>query len=140
MDWLDLRNGLARQPPFAYRLATPALAGLLEHVTGNIDSAFYIPHVFFCLVAAAFLLGLCIQVLSGSLVPGLVAIAVFMTNPAIGQVNLAGYMLTDPLALLLTAVAVYALVTRKPAVFSSLPAWSAFSTGSRYCHWSCAIR
>lgn len=113
--WYDMRNGLARQPPFAYRLLTPALARLVEPALG-INGAFYFWTVA-ALMGAAFTMGLCIHRLTGALVPAATAVVLFALDVATARLHLVRYMLTDPIALFLTVLAVYALITRRPVMF-----------------------
>jgi len=113
--WYDMRNGLARQPPFAYRLLTPALARLVEPALG-INGAFYFWTVA-ALTAAAFTIGLCIYRLTHALLPAAMGVAVLALDPATARLHLVRYMLTDPIALFLTVLAVYALITRRPVMF-----------------------
>jgi hypothetical protein len=113
--WLDEANGLARQPPYAYRIVTPAIARGLASVIG-INAGFYVL-TFAALVAAALLMGLSVFALTGALLPSAVAVALVALNPATAHLDLYDYMLTDPVALCLVALAVYALITRRPVVF-----------------------
>jgi hypothetical protein len=114
--WYEMRNGLARQPPFAYRLLTPVLARLVEPVFG-INGAFYFWTVT-ALMAAAFTMGLCIyRLTNAALLPAAAGVALLALDPATARLHLVRYMLTDPIALFLTVLAVYALITRRPVLF-----------------------
>lgn len=113
--WYDMRNGLAHQPPFAYRLLTPALARLVEPALG-INAAFYFWTVA-ALMAAAFTMGLCLYRLTDALLPAAAAVVLLALDFATARLHLVRYMLTDPIALFLTVLAVYALIRRRPVMF-----------------------
>jgi hypothetical protein len=115
--WLDPRNGLRRQPPFAYRIVTPLLARAASVPIG-IDSAYYLVS-FLALAGAATFVGLAIFELAGSLIPALAGAVAFLVNPFTAPFNLRDYMLTDPMAFLLSALAIWALVKRRPVLFFS---------------------
>jgi hypothetical protein len=114
--FLDARDGLSRQPPYAYRVVTPLVARVLFTATGNIDAAFY-AITFVSLAGAALFLALSVYALAGSVVPAIVAELLFVANPVTDRFNFEIYMLTDPLAFFLTAVAIFALVRRRPILF-----------------------
>jgi hypothetical protein len=117
ISWLDLRNGLRRQPPYAYRVVTPLLARTIAFVTGDINIGFYLI-TFTSLVGAAFFLALSVYVGIWHPVPAVLAIAVFATSVPVTY-NLWDYMLTDPMAFLLAGIAIFALIRRKPLLFFS---------------------
>ena len=77
--WLDPRNGLGRQPPFAYRIVTPLLARGVAIAVG-IDAAYYLVS-FLALAGAAYFVGLSIFELTGSLIPAVAGVIVFLVNP-----------------------------------------------------------
>jgi len=114
--FLDPRNGLGRQPPYAYRVVTPLLARSVAAVTGDIESAFYAISFGF-LVLAGLLIGLTVLEVAGSVVLGSLAAALFAFSPATARADLSQFMLTDPLAFCLAALAVFALVRRNRLVF-----------------------
>ncbi|MDP9318105.1 MAG: hypothetical protein M3O94_03325, partial [Actinomycetota bacterium] len=114
--FLAIRNGLRRQPPYAYRVVTPLLARALFSLTGSIDSAFYII-TFASLAGAAFFLALTVYSVAGSIAAAATAILLFALNPTTGRFNFYVYILTDPLAFFLTAIAIFALVRRRRGLF-----------------------
>jgi hypothetical protein len=114
--FLDPRNGLSRQPPYVYRVVTPLLARSVAAVTGGIESGFYaISFVF--LVLAGLFIGLTVLEVAGSVVLGSLAAGAFAFSPATARADLSQFMLTDPLAFCLAALAVFALVRRNRLVF-----------------------
>ena len=115
LSWLHLGNGFSRQPPFVYRVATPLLARAVAYVTG-INVAYYLVS-FLALAAAALFIGLSIFELTGSEVPAVAGVILFIVNPFSANFNLFDYMLTDPMAFFLAALAIWALVKRKRFLF-----------------------
>jgi hypothetical protein len=113
--WLDHRNGLARQPPYVYRVVTPLLARAIAPITG-IDDAYWLISLL-ALAGAATFLGLTALRLTGSAVPAVVVVAAFLTDPPTARWNLNDFMLTDPMAFFLTALAIWALVERRRVLF-----------------------
>ena len=113
--WLDPRNGLARQPPYVYRVVTPLLARAISPITGINDAYWVIALV--ALAGAATLLGLTSLRITGSAVPAVVVVGAFLTDPSTARWNLNDFMLTDPMAFFLTALALWALVHRRQGVF-----------------------
>ncbi len=113
--WLDHRNGLARQPPYVYRVVTPLLARALSPMTG-IDDAYWLISLL-ALAGAATFLGLTALRITGSAVPAVVVVAAFLTDPPTARWNLNDFMLTDPMAFFLTALAIWALVERRRSLF-----------------------
>jgi hypothetical protein len=114
--WHDLRNGLRRQPPFAYRIVTPLVARGIFSLTGNISVSFYVLTLL-SLVGAGFFLALSIYSLTESTAAALLGLLVFNLNPASTSVNLWDYMLTDPLAFLLVSISLFALIRRQRVLF-----------------------
>jgi hypothetical protein len=114
--FLDPRNGLGRQPPYAYRPVTPLLARAVSSVTGDIEPAFY-AITLVCLVLAGAFIGLTVLELVGSTALACLAVLLFALSPATARIDLSEYMLTDPLSFLLAALAVYALVRRNRPLF-----------------------
>jgi hypothetical protein len=113
--WLDHRNGLARQPPYVYRVVTPLLARAISPITG-IDDAYWLISLL-ALAGAATFVGLTALRITGSAVPAVVVVAAFLTDPPTARWNLNDFMLTDPMAFFLTALAIWALVQRRQALF-----------------------
>ena len=113
--WLDHRNGLARQPPYVYRVVTPLLARAISPMTG-IDDAYWLVSLL-ALAGAATFLGLTALRITGSAVPAVVVVAAFLTDPPTARWNLNDFMLTDPMAFFLTALAIWALVERRRSLF-----------------------
>jgi hypothetical protein len=113
--WLDQRNGLSRQPPYVYRIVTPLLARAIAPATG-IDGAYYLISLL-ALGGAAVFLGLAAHRITGSVVPAVLAIAAFLTDAPTARYNLNDYMLTDPMAFFLASFAIWALLTRRRALF-----------------------
>ena len=113
--WLDHRNGLARQPPYVYRVVTPLLARALAPITG-IDDAYWLISLF-ALAGAATFLGLTALRITGSAAPAVLVVAAFLTDPPTARWNLNDFMLTDPMAFFLTALAIWALVQQRRGLF-----------------------
>jgi hypothetical protein len=113
--WLDQRNGLARQPPYVYRVVTPLLARALAPATG-IDDAYWLISLL-ALGAAAVLLGLAALRITGSAIPAVLGVTAFLTDPPTARWNLNDFMLTDPMAFFLATLAIWALLTRRRSVF-----------------------
>jgi hypothetical protein len=109
------KDGLNRQPPYVYRVVTPLLARGIAYATG-INTAYYLIS-FWALVGAAVFIGLAIYEMTGSQVPSVAGAILFLSNWWTARFNLADYMLTDPIAFFLNAIAVWALVRRKRTLF-----------------------
>jgi hypothetical protein len=77
--WLDHRNGLARQPPYVYRVVTPLLARAISPMTG-IDDAYWLISLL-ALAGAARFLGLTALRITDSAAPSVVVVAAFLTDP-----------------------------------------------------------
>jgi hypothetical protein len=107
--------GLNHLPPYVYRIVTPLLARLIASTT-NINVAYYIITTL-ALAAAALFIGLSILELTGSEVPALAGMVLFVANPFSAKFNLRDYMLTDPMAFFLAALAIWALVSRRRFLF-----------------------
>jgi hypothetical protein len=114
--WLSLQNGLAHQPPYAYRMVSPILARALSYAFGSINPGFYVLSLL-ALTGAAFVTGLVTYKLTDSLVPAIAGVLAFVAVPTTHRFNLWHYMLTDPMAFLLAAVATLALVIRRRWLF-----------------------
>ncbi len=108
-------NGLNRQPPYVFRIVTPLLARSVAYATG-IDAAYYLIS-FLALAGAALFIGLSIFKLTGSEIPAMAGAVLFLVHPYSARFNLQRFMLTDPLAFFLTALAIWALVERKRMLF-----------------------
>lgn len=106
---------LNRVPPYVYRVVTPLSARGVAYATG-IDAAYYLIS-FLALAGAAVLIGLSILELSGSVIPALAGVVLFLINPWTAKFNLWDYMLTDPMAFFFTALAIWALVKRNRPLF-----------------------
>ena len=107
--------GLNHPPPYVYRVVTPLLARAIAFVTG-INVAYYLIS-FLALAAAALFIGLSILELTGSEVPALAGMSLFVVHPFSDRFNLWDYMLTDPMAFFFVALAIWALVKRKRFLF-----------------------
>ena len=123
-----IRYGLNHLPPFVYRVVTPLLARSIAYVTG-IDAAYYLIS-FFALAAAAIFIGLSILELSESIIPALAGAVVFLVNPYTVRYNLWDYMLTDPMAFFLAALAIWALVKRNRTLFFAACAVGVLNKGT----------
>jgi hypothetical protein len=108
-------NRLNRQPPYVFRIVTPLLARLVAYATG-INAAYYLIS-FLALAGAAVFIALSIFKLTGSQIPAMAGAVLFLVHPYSARFNLHRFMLTDPLAFLLTALAIWALVQRKRGLF-----------------------
>src|SRR6266511_4273075 len=108
-------NGLNRQPPYVFRIVTPLLARSVAYAPG-IDAAYYLIS-FLALAGAALFIGLSIFKLTGSEIPAMAGAVLFLVHPYSARFNLQRFMLTDPLAFFLTALAIWALVERKRMLF-----------------------
>ena len=111
----QIRYGLNHLAPYVYRVMTPLLARSIAYVT-SIRVAYYLIS-FLALAAAALFTGLSIFELTGSEVPALAGVILFVVNPFTAKFYFWDYMLTDPMAFFLTALAIWALVTRKRFLF-----------------------
>jgi hypothetical protein len=111
----DPLNGLSRQPPYVYRVLTPLLARSFAFVVG-IEAGYYVL-AFLAFVGTLLFMALSIYELTGSKIPAAAGAILFLVSPWTMMNNLHHYMLTDPMAFFLTAVAIWALTTRRRALF-----------------------
>lgn len=114
-DWYDPLTGLNRTPPYEYRVLTPLLARTISLATG-IEAAYYLIS-FMTLAGAAFFVALSILELTRSLVPAAAAATLFLVSQYTASINLTRYMMIDPMALFLAALAIWALVKRNRLLF-----------------------
>jgi hypothetical protein len=115
--WFDPANGLTHQPPYAYR----PLAPLLARVSG------FFPLTFLALLITGTLTGLAALRLTGKLWVALLPATALLLNDWISGFYLRDYMLTDPLAYALTALAVLLLLARRRALFFLTAALALFA-------------
>ena len=115
IEFLDRRNGLNRQPPYAYRIVTPLLARVFYAVTGDINASFYAV-TFVGLSGAMFFLAVAVLGVTRTLFRALIAASILAAGPPT-RVLLRNYMLVDPLSYLFIGLAVLALVIRRRWLF-----------------------
>ncbi len=124
-NWLDLSrpelNRLSlddhRMPPYAYRIVAPFLARLLGlPFSDDISRGFYLLTVL-SLAITTVLVGLIVYLASHRLINAVLAVAVFGLHPWLTGFNLWDYMLPDPLAYALIAVAALALIRHHLPLF-----------------------
>ncbi len=111
----ELKYHLNHLPPYVYRIVTPLLARLIASVS-TIDVAYYLITLL-ALAGAAVFTGLSILEVTQAVVPAIAGVVVFLVNPYSTGFNLRDFMLTDPMAFLLAALAVWALVRRNRGLF-----------------------
>lgn len=109
------RNGFNRTPPYIYRVLTPLLARLIAFAV-DINVAYYLISLF-ALAGTAFLIGLTIFELSGSIVPAMAGVFLFTANPWTVKFHLFRYMMVDPMMFFFVALAIWAIVKRNRWLF-----------------------
>jgi hypothetical protein len=115
--WMDARNGLARQPPYVYRVMTPLLARGLARIAfdGDVTPAFYLIAVA-SIGLTLIMTALAAHAASGSVVLALLAMGVIALAWPF-QFSLWDFMLPDALSFGLISLGVYLLIRRQKVAF-----------------------
>lgn len=116
-QWLEQANGLNRQPPYVYRVATPLLVRAVTPLfAGDLHRGFYAV-TFAALFLAAFVMAILIYLITRSTAAALLGILATGANYWIFGFNLNHFMLADPVALSALALATLFMFLRMPRAF-----------------------
>lgn len=119
--FFHLANGLNRQPPYVYRVVVPLVSRLIARLFfhDDIRYGFYVLS-FLSLTMASFFVSLTLYLLTGHVIEPILGSILFSMLQWTAAFNLSDYMLTDPLAFCLIALAVVFIVQQKRYAFFSV--------------------